>query len=126
MVTWPATAGMPRLHGPGVRVRAGRRRHSSGSCTHNPMAVGADDHDRELSAWLAEQGLGDAAILAVFGNKDLDTLDPDQRRRLHALRAARWELITQASQPPRWARADQTAPSWSTECVTLQGAPSMR
>jgi hypothetical protein len=43
---------------------------------------------------LAEQGLGDAAILAVFGNEDLDKLDPDQRRRLHALGAAWWELIT--------------------------------
>jgi hypothetical protein len=46
MVTWPATAGMPRLHGPGVRVRAGRRRRSSGSCTHNPMAVGAARRSR--------------------------------------------------------------------------------
>jgi hypothetical protein len=41
---------------------------------------------------LAEEGFGDAAILAVFGNEDLDTLDPDQRRRLDALGAARWEL----------------------------------
>ena len=30
-------------------------------------------------------------------------------------------LTTQASQTPQWARADQTAPSWSTECVALQG-----
>ena len=35
-------------------------------------------------------------------------------------------LTTQASQTRRWVRADQTAPSWSTECVALQGAPSMR
>jgi hypothetical protein len=63
------------------------RPHGRGSCS-----ALQGDHDLELSAWLAEQGLGDVAILAVFGNEDLNKLDPDQRRLLPALLAARWEL----------------------------------
>jgi hypothetical protein len=31
-------------------------------------------------------------VLAVFSNEEIDKLDPEQRRFLHALLAASWEL----------------------------------
>jgi hypothetical protein len=74
------------LAGDAARRILHARPHGRGSCS-----ALQDDHDRELSAWLAEQGLGDAAILAVFGNEDLDKLDPDHGGAFMPLRAAEWE-----------------------------------
>jgi hypothetical protein len=47
---------------------------------------------RELRAWLERLDLADADVLAVIENEDLDELDAYQRRMLHGLLEARWQL----------------------------------
>jgi hypothetical protein len=55
---------------------------------------------RELRAWLERLGLADADVLAVLDNAELDRLDPDQRRMLHGLLEARWQLDHSESPEP--------------------------
>jgi hypothetical protein len=46
----------------------------------------------ELRAWFEKSGLKDATELGVFENDFLDSLNPEQRRFLHALLEARYQL----------------------------------
>ena len=46
----------------------------------------------ELRALLERLGFEGADVLAVLDNEDLDQLDPYQRRMLHGLLEARWQL----------------------------------
>jgi hypothetical protein len=51
-----------------------------------------EPQDEALRRALEALGLGDADVLAVLDNDELDRLDPYQLRMLHGLLEARWQL----------------------------------
>jgi hypothetical protein len=65
----------------------------------------SEQPDPELRAWLAKSGLGEAEVLAVIPNQVYDKLEPEQRRLLHGLLAAAFELRHQEGED-----SDQSTP----------------